>query len=475
MPATTWSRTPEAAPPSSAPAACLETFPMGRSRMAVGGGGGISSDFVPPDQYIVGPGSVSCAGQITATFTWIESYEGDPSPSVVVVRQTAGADWSGDSGSCANGLGHAASPVPPPTVYHQDSFGTTYVVRPNPGASFSLTLTPTASAVKALNGPSPHQVASANVSWVCAVHTPSLSISGVIDPVSDRRLLIGQRLAAAVALGGLPSDASTSYSWTVAGGSPFADYAPTTPTAVFTPFASPNAGTLACYFAIPATGITLTASVSLPTIGVTFQLSEGKVTTVAPELTHLYEDIGAMQLLPNNQSPTEFVLEGATYPNPPKTHGVFYDAIVHTPAPFTPGETGFWNFTQLFKPELTGTAYPSGAPLTVANVGLWGLDHSFPYVGPVVASSQYILIFSDRPGVPSLTDVASVTIDFQFQLFVMYLAPGASKYVPLSVTPWSCAGTATRGNPWTVSGTAQSVGSTAQFPAHPVWQLVHNP
>ncbi len=439
------------------------------------GGVGTSSEFIPPDQYIYGHGSVSCSGQIVATFTWMPSYDGDLPPSVVVVKETGGADWSGDSGACDDGLGHAAQPPAGPSVYHQDSFGSRYFVQEDPGNSFTRPCNPTASAVKAQGGPSPWQTASAGVSYIAGVYYPSLTISGVIDPATDHRLLIGQRLTATVSLGGLPTGAGDSYSWSVDKGAPFSDYTASDASATYVPFGSQNAPVMVCYFAKPDTGIKVQASVSLPTIGLAFSLAIDDIRTSNPTVWNRFQAIGTMQLLPNAQGPTELALDGAIQTNPPDVHGVFFQTSLQAPPPFPPstvGEIGTWNFTQLVKPTISGVN-SAGQTILCDNYALEGLDKKFPYLGPFSAIENLTGIFSDRPAV-QLAGFNSMNARWDFKLYVMYLAPGQSKFVPIQIIPWHCAGQTATGSPsWPIWGISQAIGGVTKFPAHPTWTFAH--
>lgn len=164
------------------------------------GGSAVTSDFVPPMMWIVGePGWTHCHGSITVTFTW--NNEGDASelpPTTAILKQVGMASWSGDSGSCADGLGDGQVLGD----YSGTSSGTHYEIVGNPGPTFTRTITPDANSTAALGGPSPEVGAASGVSYQGTLTPVVLNISGVTKANSMKNALIGQHLTATLTASG---------------------------------------------------------------------------------------------------------------------------------------------------------------------------------------------------------------------------------------------------------------------------------
>jgi hypothetical protein len=110
----------------------------------VGGGQSIE----PPNQSgnlsTPGLGSVNAHGQITATFTWVRDNVGDNPPQVVLVKQTCGASWSGNSGSCSSGLPNETAVT---SEASGSAIGNKASLKSHPGESFTIQCSPNASSV----------------------------------------------------------------------------------------------------------------------------------------------------------------------------------------------------------------------------------------------------------------------------------------------------------------------------------------
>ena len=193
-----------------------------------------------------------CSGQITVTFTW--NQEGDPNslpPEAVIVKQTSSASWNGDSGTCADGLGDAAVP----STGGETSSGVHYIARSNPGSSFQITVTPSAT-VSAGGGFQfgPPVGGSCTVTFSAQTYCVRMPLNGVVKIEQSYQILIGQKFSSTISFDpGSPTSAGDTYAWTLSGGDPFADYMAPPPTgpAVYTPFTSPTGASLNCYFANP--------------------------------------------------------------------------------------------------------------------------------------------------------------------------------------------------------------------------------
>ena len=227
------------------------------------------------DLYGVTYPMVNCGGTITAVLKW-QANPRDPSepiPPKAIVWQgcivtrglgaacdnTMGDPYVGDTrGESSSGSGNP--------IYHP-------VVRtPDAQGRVTVTLTPTASGSEENPG--------ATVRYRVHANPMKIELSGVLDPKTDKRLLIGQKLGATVS--GAPSGANT-YTWIVGGG-PFTSYTPSVPASQFVGYNPPNASSdpsTACCFRSPGAK-SVQCSVYLAASGQTVTLSEN-VTAVAPD------------------------------------------------------------------------------------------------------------------------------------------------------------------------------------------------
>lgn len=443
-----------------------------------------------------GPGSAYCSGMITATFTW--NSAGNPTnlpPPVALVKKVSTAAWAGDLGTCSNGLG---SPVVP-GEYGAIATGVAYEVRNNPGLSFTVTCAPSASASQISSPPSGFLGGSANVGFAAQAFGVSVDLLGVIDPVSARRLLIGQRLGFRVNLGGFTDHQSEEETWQIAGGMPFAAYngAANGPSATITPWQPITSfgGYGYAYFRFPAPGIVISASVTLTFAdpGVP-QLTCQVSNTCEAEAPARYTDqrtIGTMQLLDESfnpsSDPSRFVLHGATIPGAGKT-GVFQLFWTSTPAAYSPSG----NYGSFFAAQLVTTANKAtyaGVLTNVPDPPASGLDHSFPYTPAFEASPRPAgasRVFDDRPGLADapgarLRDATPLHAENTFCLHLMYLPPesaaGPSAPVSTQSYNWRNKGDATYTNgQWIVQDTGSAfTGFITLFPPQPTWNMKVNP
>jgi hypothetical protein len=150
-------------------------------------GAGVSGD--PPAASPVGSGSVDCIGEITATFTWNnEGDAGDVPPLTAILAETALASWTGASGNAANGLGDPESVE----EYFGISTGSRFTVVSNPGASFSVQISPSAHSAATGIGGSP-AYASAYVYDHAKLTPVQIRTFGVIRNQGVDNILIGQK------------------------------------------------------------------------------------------------------------------------------------------------------------------------------------------------------------------------------------------------------------------------------------------
>jgi hypothetical protein len=172
-----------------------------------------------------GSGSVTCAGEITATFTWNGGTGALPTPTAnsVVVCETVNAAWQTPSGGDGSGTGTSGggSDIPnggTPASQPPNYTATRYIV--NGGSSFSVNATPSAS----MRGSSPHpyQVIGGNVyvGYVAFPVTVTVTITGTA-PAGGSQALTGQQLTATlnvpIGFSVYQPVGQTGYQWTITG------------------------------------------------------------------------------------------------------------------------------------------------------------------------------------------------------------------------------------------------------------------
>lgn len=172
----------------------------------------------------VGPGSVYCSGEITATLQWVNDGGGDnePPPKSVILLKSASASFQGDSGGCNNGLGDTA------VINSLDGHvsGDHYEVVSDPGDQIIRKCSPAAWGSITTGGGPGSNPASAGVSFSVQATPVRINLEGVWASPSDsseKRIMIGQVLRATLNVGGFLVDADT-YNWSFSGGDPFKSY-----------------------------------------------------------------------------------------------------------------------------------------------------------------------------------------------------------------------------------------------------------
>ena len=317
----------------------------------------------------------------------------------------------------------------------------------------------------------------AGVAYEVEVHEVRISLSGVNDPVNDKRLMIGQQLTATVTYGGtVPTSGSDTYSWSFSDGDPFANYSASNSTATLTEWASANATATTCYFATPALDIQVAADVTLPAEGLSFTV-ENELSSIEPSFS-IQPYLGTAEFVSgtfpsftiNAMNPSEMALWSSSYNS--QTAGMWYVGSVDTPSDFETPAHGDWNWTQVMKGmsrwyrHKNGSYYDyngnfSGAPR---------LDTLYPYDGTYTANGSSG-VSSDTPGSPIESYMTERSIDDQFDMFMLYRPPGTnSKYVPLHHINWWWLAHGVKGSmPWTFSGRDQNIENSLTYPAHPEW------
>lgn len=190
-----------------------------------GTGGTVSwgEKLLPDNTYVPTSGDAHCEGDITATFTWEPSDSSDEPPDKVVIAETSRATYysSGNLGAfpttknADNGLGFStvvgsiAPPNAPFFAIYGMSSGTRYQIKDDPGASFSITCSPS---VQVAGTGSHNNSASGSIAvgYTATASPLEVTLFGGIGPQHHKRYLIGQLVTATVADGGLPA---SSFDW----------------------------------------------------------------------------------------------------------------------------------------------------------------------------------------------------------------------------------------------------------------------
>jgi hypothetical protein len=138
---------------------------------AITGGPGQS-----PDTFLAGPGSADCAGEVKAHFVWNNAGNpaANPPPAVVIVRESCTASWSGDSGSCSNGLGNPETG----TTYAKSSTGDRLSIVTTNTDDFYVSCSPTASVTQLDPPPSGYPAGSCGVTYSATGYVPKLTFDG---------------------------------------------------------------------------------------------------------------------------------------------------------------------------------------------------------------------------------------------------------------------------------------------------------
>jgi hypothetical protein len=169
-----------------------------------------------------GGGQVDCTGPITATFTWVPAWDGEPPPATVIVAETCAATWQGynvgppPTGACDNGLNSGSVdlgpilgiPSPPFTTRWYTSSGTRYSIVAG-GQQIVRTCTPSAQASSPI-------YAAASVWYSCSATPVQVNLAGVKWKDADHtwNILIGQGCTAALSAG---TYSLANYSWAISG------------------------------------------------------------------------------------------------------------------------------------------------------------------------------------------------------------------------------------------------------------------
>lgn len=474
-----------------------------------GSGGGLTGVVAPGRSTTFG--SVTTAGTVTATATWVPEPNWPSPPEVVVIEEIGESQWNGLTGSASDGLGHPIIASIDPNNPGGTSAGSKYSVRQNPGASFTITCSLSASCDVPRNNAIGIVSGSASCTYAVAVHTPRLLLEGV---TATGKIIAGQAARAKINLDGIPSDLASRYNFNIpASPHPFlnwqyANWNATSQASTGTYSPLPDLSNLAdattpvFYFRTKSTSaLAVTGVASLPTIGCTISLSSlpfsvFQATTDAKPYNAQWAQ-GRLQIRSDVSNPDRFKM---LIPN----------ASIFKDDEWVEVEVGKWLIDKTSDPaEVTEYANAHGTHgwvqlvfdesfavlddsnstvITQPPLNEWVLDDFVPYGRGsfLLCTNTHNSQLADSPGYgsaggPSLNAYKKFSVKMQFKSYVMYkpvdndLANIAgSVFVPTVMCPWTCVGVALKTtssgtSTWIRDSETSSTSLKEQSPPHPVW------
>ena len=444
--------------------------------------------------------SVTCAGEITATFTYhpgsmssggygggyggsTVSLADDPPPSAVVIAETCTASWGGSeritAGSADNTLGFAE------VAYggNSQSSGTRYKIQEGPGTSFTVKCSPQAkvAGTGVVGPPDVYGSGNAFVKYKATASALEVILNGGIGPKDNKKFLIGQHVGATVSTGGLTAN---SYNWSIGGGEPFKNWTASQTQGHFTALGAETNSTLGFYFKKPepvapaivscATHLVVPSG-SLPVAGLNATPSR-ECTVTHPDFTMEVRmgDVHMFGTSPNGLGLKLGGLSNSTYNG---EVGIVYNSTVTTPPEFTASGIGGWNFVQLITPGRHEVIY--GIAEGMIKNGLLCLDNWYPYAPASAVTQPFPANGNHFEGVdaPQNSLVSNPdqddSVDFkdEFGVWLMYIPPGAdSCYVPLRKIWWFWHGAANYQS-WRVPQWLQTSGPPPSSPLDCLWDF----
>ena len=459
------------------------------------GGGGYSQDPYPSPgpETMASWGSVVCSGSIQAKLKW----EGtDPAPDKAVVKETAGASWSGGSGACNDGIGDPEL-TDPDFGNSGSSVGTRYsiVVVGSDGTIILPAVTPSSSASLPQSGDAEgNQAADAGVFYNASAAPLEILLSGGISDGRSRKLLVGQKCVATVSSGDLMP---TSYSWSISGGMPFKSYTATDTLGKLYAIGTESGSSYTMYFAAVGTPqVTCAVHLAVPSGS---RPAAGFNETLTKQCTAQRPDVnvpspikeGMVLAVGSGTATGGLVLSGysdSDLPADMNAVGIKFKASVTTPSAFTGSGAGSGKWVWAQKTTVNTTEVINGSILEVCALGpgnvhqktnlldgKWPYDHTEVGVPAYFAANGSFGIDGDEPGItPFDSSASSVSTGDSFETYVMYLPPGEDiQYVPLWKIGWSWSGSATKSGVWTITPVnPPPTPTSASTSVHPEWTNV---
>ncbi len=432
-------------------------------------------------------GSITCAGQIIADFTWNPGPNNAPAPASgsVIVTETANAYWSGPGSTGDCGLPNPTTPSTTPP----SQTATRYSVQGGP--SFSVNCTPTASASGVASSPNSPLSANAFVGYVASASPATITLTGPITVNGTLEALTGQPVTATFNCG-LPNGANiTNYQWDIeslAGASIVGGYAASQAsgkTMTVNGFNSPSSSSITFYDGIQDTVvINATVTVKYPdntttTLKASAQIAFVKPTVAAPpfqltEYTRFVQDphdpsnvMGANEVWSGVKITMPAGFSGGTGCFAQIINSTSRTDTRHTGVPYTQKEqisNGTW--IAIPAPCLdTNFSYPYAAQWQVSSTGSGGDQPYFQVAPPLNA------------GDTGLNDWYHAQGEDHFSTWIMFTPDtqnAADIWVPLGSFDWYWSDMANlNGNSvppaWQAGSFISSSGSITSSTVWPTW------
>lgn len=391
--------------------------------------------------------TASCQGTMTFNYVWSSS---GPKPASIIVAMATSANYSGLSGACDDGNGDATT-----THTYSDhttgvSSGIKYQVINAPGNSFSVTITPSASAVKA-----PAVAANCTVAVTVTVTNVVVTFDNVIDGTpygkSRNEALPGQYETATVSAGSytlrddqwaftLPNLAIkkmavwytgapyyTVHDWQDLGDS---DYQNTS--VRFLIMNGPAADAKPFLLAATFTGTAYDSA----NHRVGDVVGKEIVNVVGPDNILLLDDLTneTSTLSPDYIDPNIMASKNLSHGAP----GMEFGFYVRTPAEFS---ATIGNGSAALG-QLVNLQYVVNDATTLTTNGTTMLDTKFPIIDASVATTGMLEQFTgDSPQVAPLVGAFDAISSATFEIYLAYKPPsvviGGSDFVPTKASGWT--------------------------------------
>jgi hypothetical protein len=315
------------------------------------------------------------------------------------------------------------------------------------------------------------------VTFSVQIYCERMTLVGTVFTQNQFQILIGQKFSSTISFDpGSPTSVGDTYSWTLSGGNPFADYTAPPPTgpAVYTSFTPPTGASLNCYFAKPEP-VTCQCVVTLPNAGGLQVTLSRQFATRAPEFDFDYEIANSSAQMNGEQ----LRFYGTTYNG--VTVGIAFHGFGQTPSPWSDLGAGSWCWTQVvtsitrWYKSVTGDYYDWSENFTL---GPPRLDTLHPYANLTFPADGVSYTTNDTPSIEG-GSLQLYSKDY-YKTYQLYKPPGVdSRFVPLRTITWNWLGHASRNSvllPWNIPENENLKGSTVlgDFLPHPVWnQIVH--
>lgn len=456
------------------------------------------------------PATASCAGDVTATFTWPAAS--GPTPPAVIIEQQATALWNGGTGASGSSNNPLGGANPGKGI---DWVAAKYTGQNTPPTSLVMTL----SGLSASGSPPPPASGgsvAARASYQVSVSPVTINLVGTTpDANGNMHILIGQKCSAT--LSSMPSGCTATNiqwsvdgwtvqanSWVVSSGSASATFTGPNVAYTFTQ-ATPSATPPSWYWddnAGPMT-VTCTATVTPPTgQGAAFTVTAKRVVALEVPLYSNSEPVGVVYL--NNVylgNPGYNLHAGA---NPDQVPGIYFRDTVTTPPLYTSAGTGFWYRTQLASVSwyeiakggtptrgAPGNTMPGAQdPYHLSNGGItYVYNNQTINADGSLFNAPFTVPENDSPGI-QLSDTYQeyqVTKE-KYEDYIMYHPPGDSIDVPLFYFQWSWnadvvippAPTPASWSHWNNAPTGGTItapadGATQRMLIYPTWTSIVNP